>query len=230
MSPECSAQSPQSPSAKLTLDVRTSDGKTDGTVELPAAIFDAPANIALMHQVVTAQLAGGTPGQHSTKNAWRRERGGAKPYPPEGHRSRPPGSTRAPQFTGGGTVHGPQPRDFSQRTPKKMKAAALRGALSDGHATRHPRRVRARRGADPVDEVARRFLELLSERRKFLVVLAVRNSPRRRASRTCPTCCRSARTSSTPTTSSTPDDIVFSVEALKHLRRTGHGRAAAKEA
>ena len=116
---------------KLTLDVKTADGKTNGTVDLPAALFDAPANIALMHQVVVAQQAAARQGTHSTKARGEVRGGGAKPYRQKGTGRARQGSTRAPQFAGGGTVHGPQPRDYSQRTPKKMKAAALRGALTD---------------------------------------------------------------------------------------------------
>ena len=90
-----------------------------------------PANIALMHQVVVAQLAAARQGTHSTKTRGEVRGGGKKPYRQKGTGRARQGSTRAPQFAGGGTVHGPQPRDYSQRTPKKMKAAALRGALSD---------------------------------------------------------------------------------------------------
>jgi large subunit ribosomal protein L4 len=102
-----------------------------GSAELPAHVFDAPANIPLMHQVVTAQLAAARQGTHSTKTRGDVRGGGKKPYRQKGTGRARQGSTRAPQFTGGGVVHGPQPRDYAQKTPKKMKAAALRGALSD---------------------------------------------------------------------------------------------------
>src|ERR1700752_988012 len=115
----------------LKIDVKTPAGKTEGSVELPAELFDAPANIALMHQVVTAQRAAARQGTHSTKTRGEVRGGGRKPYRQKGTGRARQGSTRAPQFTGGGVVHGPKPRDYSQRTPKKMKAAALRGALSD---------------------------------------------------------------------------------------------------
>src|SRR5271169_43903 len=115
----------------LKIDVKTPAGKTEGSVELPAELFDAPANIALMHQVVTAQRAAARQGTHSTKTRGEVRGGGRKPYRQKGTGRARQGSTRAPQFTGGGVVHGPQPRDYSQKTPKKMKAAALRGALSD---------------------------------------------------------------------------------------------------
>lgn len=114
-----------------TLDIRSPDGQSSGTIELPADVFDAPANLALMHQVVIAQLAAARAGTHSTKTRGEVRGGGAKPYRQKGTGRARQGSTRAPQFEGGGIVHGPKPRDYSQRTPKKMKAAALRAALSD---------------------------------------------------------------------------------------------------
>src|SRR5690349_21947951 len=117
--------------AAKSIDVRTPDGKTDGSVELPAELFDVEPNIALMHQVVIAQLAAARQGTHSTKTRAEVSGGGKKPYRQKGTGRARQGSTRAPQFAGGGIVHGPKPRDYDQRTPKKMKAAALRGAQSD---------------------------------------------------------------------------------------------------
>ena len=113
------------------VEVKSPAGKAGGSVELPAHVFDVPANIPLMHQVVTAQLAAARQGTHSTKTRGEVRGGGRKPYRQKGTGRARQGSTRAPQFTGGGISHGPKPRDYSQRTPKKMKAAALRGALSD---------------------------------------------------------------------------------------------------
>src|SRR5580692_12224089 len=113
------------------IDVKSPAGEVEGSVELPAELFDVPANIALMHQVVTAQRAAARQGTHSTKTRGEVSGGGRKPYRQKGTGRARQGSTRAPQFTGGGIVHGPKPRDYSQRTPKKMIAAALRCALSD---------------------------------------------------------------------------------------------------
>lgn len=108
------------------------DAKAKGSkIELPADVFDAKTNISLIHQVVVAQLAAARQGTHKTKTRGEVRGGGAKPYRQKGTGRARQGSTRAPQFEGGGVVHGPVPRDYSQRTPKKMKAAALRGALSD---------------------------------------------------------------------------------------------------
>ncbi|WP_182524559.1 50S ribosomal protein L4 [Nocardioides dongkuii] len=100
-------------------------------VDLPAEIFDVEVNVPLIHQVVVAQQAAARQGTHSTKTRAEVRGGGRKPYKQKGTGRARQGSTRAPQFAGGGVVHGPQPRNYDQRTPKKMKAAALRGALSD---------------------------------------------------------------------------------------------------
>ncbi|MBC2643348.1 50S ribosomal protein L4 [Rhodococcus sp. NPDC056960] len=164
--------STETSTTKLTLDVKVAGGKTNGTVDLPAEIFDAPANIALLHQVVVAQLAAARQGTHATKTRGEVRGGGKKPYRQKGTGRARQGSTRAPQFAGGGTVHGPQPRDYSQRTPKKMKAAALRGALSD--------RARNERihvitelvaGQTPSTKSARTFLGEISDRKKVLLVV-----------------------------------------------------------
>jgi large subunit ribosomal protein L4 len=154
------------------VELKTPDGATEGTVELPAEIFDAQANIPLMHQVVVAQLAAARQGTHDTKTRGEVRGGGKKPYRQKGTGRARQGSTRAPQFTGGGVVHGPTPRDYSQRTPKKMKAAALRGALSD--------RARAGQvhiltglvdGEKPSTKTAREVLESVTQARKVLLVL-----------------------------------------------------------
>ena len=114
-----------------TIDVLDAAGKKSGTAELPGEVFDVVTNVPLIHQVVVAQRAAARQGTHATKTRAMVSGGGRKPYKQKGTGRARQGSTRAPQFTGGGVVHGPQPRDYTQRTPKKMKAAALRGALSD---------------------------------------------------------------------------------------------------
>jgi large subunit ribosomal protein L4 len=113
------------------VDIIDTQGKKSGTAELPAEHFDVQANVPLIHQVVVAQLAAARQGTHKAKSRGEVRGGGKKPYRQKGTGRARQGSTRAPQFAGGGVVHGPVPRDYSQRTPKKMKAAALRGALSD---------------------------------------------------------------------------------------------------
>ena len=114
-----------------TIDVLDASGTKTGSVDLPAEIFDVQVNLPLIHQVVVAQLAAARQGTHDTKTRAEVSGGGAKPYRQKGTGRARQGSIRAPQFTGGGVVHGPTPRQYVQRTPKKMKAAALRGALSD---------------------------------------------------------------------------------------------------
>jgi large subunit ribosomal protein L4 len=141
-------------------------------VELPADIFDVEPNIPLIHQVVVAQQAAARQGTHDTKSRGEVRGGGAKPYKQKGTGRARQGSTRAPQFAGGGTVHGPTPRSYDQRTPKKMKAAALRGALSD--------RARAGRihvvegfvsGDTPSTKAALSVIAGLTERPRALVVI-----------------------------------------------------------
>jgi large subunit ribosomal protein L4 len=159
-------------SETLTVDVLDPQGEKAGKAELPGDVFDAQTNVPLIHQVVVAQLAAARQGTHSTKNRGEVSGGGRKPYKQKGTGRARQGSTRAPQFTGGGVVHGPSPRDYSQRTPKKMKAAALRGALSD--------RARAGRvhvvtgfapGEVPSTKSAIKVLDNLSGRRNVLVVV-----------------------------------------------------------
>jgi large subunit ribosomal protein L4 len=145
--------------------------KKGAKVELPAEIFDVDTNVALIHQVVVAQLAAARQGTHDTKTRGEVRGGGKKPYRQKGTGRARQGSTRAPQFSGGGTVHGPTPRSYEQRTPKKMKAAALRGALSD--------RARGGRvfvvsslvtGDVPSTKTAAQTLAKVSEARNVLVV------------------------------------------------------------
>ncbi len=142
------------------------------SVDLPPSLFDVEVNIPLIHQVVVAQQAAARQGSHATKTRGEVRGGGRKPYKQKGTGRARQGSTRAPQFVGGGVVHGPQPRDYSQRTPKKMKVAALRGALSD--------RARSGRihvvesllaGEVPSTKLALAALAELSSRPRVLVVL-----------------------------------------------------------
>ncbi|HEU0257726.1 MAG TPA: 50S ribosomal protein L4 [Microbacteriaceae bacterium] len=114
-----------------TIDVLDAQGGTTGSVDLPAALFDAQTNIPLIHQVVVAQLAAARQGTHKTKTRGEVSGAGRKPFKQKGTGNARQGSIREPQMTGGGIVHGPVPRSYAQRTPKKMIAAALFGALSD---------------------------------------------------------------------------------------------------
>jgi large subunit ribosomal protein L4 len=155
-----------------TVDVRTPDGASAGTVELPAEVFGVQVNVPLIHQVVVAQLAAARQGTHDTKTRGEVRGGGRKPYRQKGTGRARQGSTRAPQFTGGGVVHGPTPRSYDQRTPKKMKAAALRGALSDRARGGRVHVVTGLVGGDaPSTKAAVAALSAVSERRHVLVVL-----------------------------------------------------------
>lgn len=157
--------------AANTLDVVDAKGKKAGSVELPGAIFDVQTNVPLIHQVVTAQLAAARQGTHKTKGRGEVSGAGRKPFKQKGTGRSRQGSIRAPEHTGGGIVHGPVPRDYSQRTPKKMIAAALLGVISD--------RARGERlhviesfGVDaPSTKGAAAVLESLGARKNVLVVL-----------------------------------------------------------
>ena len=147
-------------------------GKDIGSIELSDELFAAPVNAAVLHQVVTAQLAGRRIGTHDTLTRGEVRGGGAKPYRQKGTGRARQGSTRAPQFAGGGVVHGPTPRSYAQWTPKKMKAAALRGALSDRARNGRIHVVSGLLSGDaPSTKTAVTVLAGLSERKHVLVVL-----------------------------------------------------------
>ncbi len=154
-----------------TIDILSPAGDKAGTVELPSEIFDAQVSVPLIHQVVVAQLAAARQGTHKTKTRGEVRGGGKKPYRQKGTGRARQGSTRAPQFAGGGVVHGPVPRDYSQRTPKKMKAAALRGALSDR--ARH-NRIHVVTGVvegEVSTKAAKNLFGEISERKNLLLVV-----------------------------------------------------------
>jgi large subunit ribosomal protein L4 len=154
------------------VDVRTPAGETSGSVTLPGELFDANANVSLMHQVVVAQLAAARQGTHATKTRAMVSGGGVKPYRQKGTGRARQGSIRAPQFTGGGVVHGPQPRDYTKKTPKKMKAAALRGALSDRAREGRVHVVSAFVDGDaPKTKTALATLTSITQAKRVLVVL-----------------------------------------------------------
>src|SRR5690606_29986285 len=156
----------------LTVDVLDATGKKSGTAELPAEVFDVQTNIPLIHQVVVAQQAAARQGTHATKTRADVRGGGRKPYKQKGTGRARQGSTRAPQFAGGGVVHGPQPRSYDQRTPKKMKAAALRGARSDRARNDRIHVVEALVSGDkPSTRNALAALTSLTDRSRYLVVL-----------------------------------------------------------
>ncbi|MDD6460880.1 MAG: 50S ribosomal protein L4 [Bifidobacteriaceae bacterium] len=174
--------------ANVTLNVTDATGKAAGTVDAPAEVFgiafeDVRNHVPLVHQVVIAQLAAARRGTHAVKNRARISGGGKKPYKQKGTGRARQGSIRAPQFAGGAVVHGPVPRDYSQRTPKKMKAAALRYVLSDranagrlhvvDFALTEPSTKKAKAALVPV--VADRFTTVVLGREELTTYLSVRN-------------------------------------------------------
>ena len=199
----------------MKIDVHTPDGKKSGSVELPAELFDAEANIALMHQVVTAQLAAARQGTHSTKRRGEVSGGGRKPYRQKGTGRARQGSTRAPQYKGGGVVHGPKPRDYSQRTPKKMIAAALRGALSDRARNDRIHAVTELvAGQNPSTKSAKEFLGTLTERKKVLLVIGRSDQVGALSARNLPGVHVISPDQLNTYDVLNADDVVFSVEAL----------------
>ena len=156
-----------------TVDVLDAEGQKTGSAELPAELFDVTANVPLIHQVVVAQLAAARQGTHATKTRAEVRGGGTKPYRQKGTGRARQGSIRAPQYVGGGIVHGPQPRGYAQRTPKKMIAAALRGALSDRARDGRVHVVEAfLTGEKPSTKSALGILRKVVDVRRTLVVLA----------------------------------------------------------
>ncbi|HCM81684.1 50S ribosomal protein L4 [Corynebacterium stationis] len=217
--------------SNLKLDVLTAEGKTNGSVELPAEIFDAEVSIALMHQVVNAQLAAARQGTHSTKTRAEVRGGGRKPFRQKGTGRARQGSIRAPHYTGGGVVHGPKPRDYSQRTPKKMIKAALFGALSD--------RARNERihvieelvaGQTPSTKSAKAFIERLTDRKTVLLVVGREDLNARRSANNLPNVHILDAGQLNTYDVLNADDVVFSVEALHSFINRAGGKDEAKEA
>jgi large subunit ribosomal protein L4 len=160
-------------STNRTVDVWDASGTKSGTAQLPGELFDATTNVALIHQVVTAQQAAARQGTHATKTRGDRRGGSAKPYRQKGTGRARQGSVRAPQYVGGGIVHGPQPRNYAQRTPKKMVSAALRGALSDRARNGRVAVVNSLvTGAEPSTKQAVSALSEVTQARNVLVVLS----------------------------------------------------------
>ncbi len=204
--------------SELSVDVLSADGTAVRTVELPDDVFNVQANIPLMHQVVVGQLAAARQGTHKTKTRGEVRGGGRKPYKQKGTGRARQGSIRAPQFTGGGVVHGPVPRDYTQRTPKKMKAAALRGALSD--------RAREGRvhvvesfvdGETPSTKAALAALSAITESRKVLVVLSVEDELNWLSLRNLPTVHLIEASQLNTYDILVADEVVFTSDALEEF-------------
>ncbi len=208
----------------LKLDVHTIDGGTNGSVELPASVFDATVSIPLMHQVVVAQQAAARQGTHKVKTRGEVRGGGRKPWRQKGTGRARQGSIRAPHWTGGGVVHGPVPRNYAQRTPKKMIAAALRGALSDR--ARHDRIHVIEElvaGQTPSTKAARSFIERLTDRKRVLVVLPREDKTAWKSVNNLPNVAALPQDQLNTYDVLLADDVVFSVQALNDFinRTTG---------
>jgi large subunit ribosomal protein L4 len=154
-----------------TLDLRTQDGGVAGSVELNDSIFGLEPNIHVLHQVVTAQLAARRSGSASTKTRAEVRGGGAKPYAQKGTGRARAGSTRSPQFRGGGVVHGPRPRSYAQKVNKKMIQLALNSALSDRAQSERLVVVDAWKFATPKTKDALQVIEALELVGKLLIVV-----------------------------------------------------------
>ena len=152
------------------VDIKKSDGAKSGTIELDENIFGIEPNVAVMHQVVNAQLAAKRSGTHSTKTRAEVRGGGAKPWKQKGTGRARAGSSRIPHWRGGGIALGPKPRDYSQRTPKKMKRLALRSALSDRAQSNSVYVVDAWDFETPSTKAAKTALEAIGTEGKVLVV------------------------------------------------------------
>lgn len=156
-----------------TIDVIDQKGKKSGSVDLPSDVFDAQTNVPLIHQVVTAQLAAARQGTHKTKNRGEVSGTGVKPFKQKGTGRSRQGSIRQPEHRGGGVVHGPVPRSYDQRTPKKMIAAALKGVLSDRARAGRVHVVEALSvDGQPATKLAASILETITTGRNTLVVVA----------------------------------------------------------
>ena len=152
------------------VDIKKSDGAKSGTVELDEDIFGIEPNVAVMHQVVNAQLATKRSGTHSTKTRAEVRGGGAKPWKQKGTGRARAGSSRIPHWRGGGIALGPKPRDYSQRTPKKMKRLALRSALSDRASSNNVYVVDAWEFETPSTKAAKTALEAIGAEGKVLII------------------------------------------------------------
>ncbi|OEY24287.1 50S ribosomal protein L4 [Corynebacterium sp. Marseille-P4321] len=214
----------------LTLDVQTADGATNGSVELPAEYFDREASVALMHQVVNAQLAAARQGTHATKTRGMVSGGGRKPFRQKGTGRARQGSIRAPHYTGGGTVHGPQPRSYAQRTPKKMIKAALAGALTNRAQNDRIHVVEDLvPGQTPSTKSARAFIERLTDRKSVLLVIGRDDLNSQRSARNLPNVKVIEPGQLNAYDVLNADDVVFSVEALHTFINRGNVVAAAAE-
>ena len=197
-----------------TVDVLDLKGKKAGTAELPADLFDVDVNVPLIHQVVVAQLAAARQGTHKTKTRGEVSGAGRKPFKQKGTGRARQGSIRAPQMTGGGIVHGPVPRSYAQRTPKKMIAAALLGALSDRARGGRVHVVNAFGAEAPSTKVANELLAVIGQHKHVLVVADRNDSLTIKSVRNIPTVHVLTADQLNAYDVLVSDDVVFTKDAL----------------
>lgn len=204
-------------------------GSEAGTIDLPDALFAAPVNTAVMHQAVVAQMAGRRIGTAKVKTRAEVRGGGRKPYRQKGTGRARQGSIRAPQFTGGGIVHGPAPRNYGQRTPKKMKAAALRGALSDRAQHGRVHVVSSLVDGDaPSTKAGVAALRRITERRNALVVAERGDEVTVKSLRNVPDVHLITAEQLNTYDVLCSDDVIFTQGALAAFLQRGSGETAAE--
>lgn len=197
------------------IEVKNPEGGAKGSVELPESVFAQQVSIPLIHQVVNAQLAAGRQGTHATKTRGEVRGGGRKPFRQKGTGRARQGSIRAPHYTGGGIVHGPKPRDYAQRTPKKMIKAALYGALTNRAAGERIHVIdELVPGQTPATKSARAFIERLTDRKSVLLVVEREDLNARRSANNLPNVHILEPTQLNAYDVLNADDVVFSVGAL----------------
>ena len=199
----------------------TADGKAKGDVTLDATIFGIEPNMAVMHQVVTAQLAGARRGTASTKTRGEVRGGGRKPWRQKGLGRARQGSIRAPHWVGGGVAHGPKPRDYSQRTPKKMKRLALRSALSARASEEAVKVVEPIEWSPAKTKQAVALLSAIGADRKTLLVLNRTDEAAYRAFRNLPNVIIAEPGHVTTYDVLWSDDVVFTTSTLQAIGRHG---------
>jgi large subunit ribosomal protein L4 len=197
----------------------TSDGTAKGDIKLDAEIFGIEPNLAVLHQVVTAQLAGARSGTASTKTRGEVRGGGRKPWRQKGLGRARQGSIRAPHWVGGGVAHGPKPRDYSQRTPKKMKRLALRSALSARAAEEAVKVVEDFDWSAPKTKQAVALLEAIGVPGKALVVLSSLDGVAGRSFRNLPDVVLAEPGHLTPYEVLWADQVVFTTHTVGSVGR-----------
>jgi large subunit ribosomal protein L4 len=198
----------------------TADGKSKGDIELDAEVFGIEPNLSVLHQVITAQLAAKRSGTASTKTRGEVRGGGRKPWRQKGLGRARHGSTRSPQWVGGGVAHGPKPRDYTQRTPKKMKRLALRSALSARASESAVKVIEDIDWLAPKTKQAVTLLDAIGARGKALVVLSQLDGVAGRSFRNLPDVLLSEPGHLTPYDVLWADQVIFTSHTVGSVGRS----------